>query len=381
MKKTNLALAAAGAIVALSTLASSAHAAVVYDKDGNSLEVYGRVQSVLYSGKVSGVSNEETSMSTSGRLGLNMRSALTSDVAAFANAEWEAANGDSEETFSARYLFVGLDFGQFGLIKAGKFEPAMKYAISQTDIFEDWGAVGLTSADDRRNGVVQYEWSGAGFDVLFSYAFAKDGDPVGGAWDLGEAADIQSSVSAAAGYTSPDVLFGPVAVRFGFESGQFADGKVDDGTGKLTEQNATGQHRFDDYRQFAAGLSWGSADLGPYFAAQYQQRKFNLASMAAGVSDVDYKVTGLEFVASYALENGLTASTGYLTTETETEGEKIKAAVVPVFVNYQVNDQFNVWAEARFDADTDNTSDKNYDLAMGTNFSENAFSAGMRYAF
>ncbi|MCK0527114.1 hypothetical protein [Anaerobiospirillum sp. NML120449] len=96
---------------------------------------------------------------------------------------------------------------------------------------------------------------------------------------------------------------------------------------------------------------------------------------------VDYKVTGLEFVASYALENGLTASTGYLTTETETEGDKIKAAVVPVFVNYQVNDQFNVWAEARFDADTDNTSEKNYDLAMGTNFSENAFSAGMRYAF
>ena len=95
MKKTNLVLAVAGAIVALSTMASSAHAAVVYDKDGNSLEVYGRVQSVLYSGKVSGVSNEETSMSTSGRLGLNMGSALTSDVAAFANAEWEAANGDS----------------------------------------------------------------------------------------------------------------------------------------------------------------------------------------------------------------------------------------------------------------------------------------------
>ena len=30
-----------------------------------------------------------------------------------------------------------LRFCDAGLVKFGKFEPAMKYAISQTDIFED----------------------------------------------------------------------------------------------------------------------------------------------------------------------------------------------------------------------------------------------------
>ena len=54
MKKSLLALALTGLVCALSTGANVAQAAKVYDKDGTSLDLYGRVQSVFYNDKSSG---------------------------------------------------------------------------------------------------------------------------------------------------------------------------------------------------------------------------------------------------------------------------------------------------------------------------------------
>ena len=80
MKKSFLALAVAA--VAATALSSVASATTVYDKDGNSLDIYGRVQSVYYSDKWSnGVSNEDGTFSTSARLGLDLRTQLTSGIA------------------------------------------------------------------------------------------------------------------------------------------------------------------------------------------------------------------------------------------------------------------------------------------------------------
>ena len=73
MKKSLLALALIGLVSA-----GSAQAAKVYDKDGTSLDLYGRVQSVFYNDKSSGVGNgddKSASINTSGRLGFKLRSA------------------------------------------------------------------------------------------------------------------------------------------------------------------------------------------------------------------------------------------------------------------------------------------------------------------
>ena len=387
MKKSYLALAVAA--LAATSIASTASAATVYDKDGNSLAVYGRVQSVIYSDKTGNVSNEETTLMTSGRLGVDMRSQITNGVAAFAKAEWEAANGDAhgQDNFSARYLWVGLDFGQFGSFKAGRFEPAMKYAISQTDIFDDWGCTGLAGNDDKRDGTFQYMWSGNGLDIIASLSLAKDGTHIDGAFANGESADMSNTFSFAAGYTSPDVVFGPIAVRAGFEHGTFADGESAGPNGQ-SWQNAIGSNlRYDDYNQYAVGLSWGSLDLGPYVAGVYQSRDFSTSAVPTapqGTETVDLTVSGYEFVVGYALPNGIALRTGYLTKEYEVASDKVKAATVPVYANWQLNPQFNVWAEARFDAGTDNdlTADgKNFALATGEAYDENVFSAGMRYVF
>lgn len=381
MKKSFLALAVAA--LAATSIASTASATTVYDKDGTSLSVFGRVQTVFYSDKASGVSGEESTIKASARLGVDLRSQITSGIAAFARAEWEGANSEGradstgDDHFTTRYLWVGLDFGQAGSLKVGKFEPAIKYAISQTDIFDDWGCAALLGNDDKREGVVQYQWSGYGFDAIASYIFAKDGEHVDGAYQKKETVDMKNTVSLAVGYTSPDVVFGPIAVRAGYEHGTFND--------DVKSQNTFGNLSYDDYDAFAVGVSWGSLDLGPYVGAVYQQREFSTTTSVANTATPDYKTSGYEFAVGYSFANGVTARTGYMAKTVEVDGgDDADAAVVPVYANWQINPQFNVWAEARFDAGTDDSL-TGPNFAAATNgvesYNENVYSAGMRYVF
>ena len=395
MKKSFLALAVA-ALAATSI--STASAATVYDKDGTSLAVYGRVQSVLYSDKagisysktdtLDGTADESATVKTSGRLGVDMRTQVYGDIAAFAKMEWDAADGDGKDSFSARYLWVGLDFAQAGQVKFGRFEPAIKYAISQTDIFDDWGCNGLAGNDDKRKSMLQYSWSGNGFDAIVSYGFANKGEHVDGAYglknakgEITESADLDYSVSLAAGYTSPDVVFGPIAVRAGYEKVEFADSKAN-----KIDTGLAPNHYYDSYSHYAIGLSWGSLNLGPYVAAVYQNRDFDVKGGAAGVKDSDYTVSGYEFAVGYAFANGISARAGYTSQTIEVDDLKVdvEAKTVPVYVNWQLNPQVNVWAEARFDAGTDEDKVKTVnDFANfgGGNYAENVFSAGIRYQF
>ena len=407
MKKSLLALAVAA--LAATSFASTASATTIYDKDGTSLAVYGRVQAVYYSEETGNGTltdagdTEEGSINASGRLGFDLRSQINPYVAGFAKAEFEMSNGNNipdnaaEDNFYGRYLWVGFDFGQYGQFKVGKFEEAIKYAISQTDIYDDWGCLGLAGNDDRREGVVQYQWNGYGVDVIASYAFAKQNEHLDGAYFLGENADLDYSASIAVGYTSPDVLFGPIAVRAGYLTGEFADYN-DHSTNVASGQITTPSLKldasiaYDSYDQFAIGVSWGSLNLGPYVAAVYQQRTFDVdysltvTPTAGGTPQTasasgDIEMSGYEFAVGYNFGNGLLVRAGYNHQNYDIDGLDTDAAVIPVYVNYNFNPQVQVWAEARFDAGTDDDNDINNFalLTNGINVAENVFSVGVRY--
>lgn len=390
LKKSALALAVAA--LGAAVLSTSASATTVYDKDGTSMAVGGRIQSVYYSDKWSPV-EDEGSISTTGRLNLDLRTQLTSNIAAFAFAEWEAANGenvpDEQDGFDTRYMWVGADFGLFGKVKAGKFEEAIKYAISPTDFFEDAGCTGLAGNDDRRETVLQYQWSGYGVDAFISYAFARDNEHLDGAYFNGENVDLDYSWSAALGYTSPDVLFGPIGVRVGYLAGEFASGET---AGVLDHPNNTSTGllsgaRLDEYSQWAVSAFWGSLEQGPYVAAAYQSRQIDYNYDAAtGMSSYDYTVSGYEFTVAYTFANGIKLATGYEAQSLEMgDGlNDLDAATVPVLVMWNVTPNVDVWAEARFDAGTDDDevdTTKNFDVVTSNSYAENVFSLGMRYNF
>ena len=388
MKKTFLALA-----VAAVAAASVAQAATVYDKDGTSLAVYGRVQSVIYNGDTSSSSDyNDNSMDTSARLGLDMRTQLAPWVAGFGKVEWEAANGDTgedDDDFNGRYLWVGFDFGQFGSVKFGKFEDAIKYAIAPTDIFEDFGCVAQLGNDDRRSGQMMYEWSGYGVDVKLSAATASENQQVDGAYYADEKLDINTGFAASVGYTSPDVLFGPISIKAGYSYAQFQDS--DDENKTIGDADRT-KYMYDDYNQWAASLSWGG-DVGFYTAVMYSNRDFNLYDSLNGQAIQfydDYSVQGVEFVVRYTFQNGISVFGGYQWQNIDMDGAKaalayddygrdLDASTVNLEVDWQVNPNFKIWTEARWDVDTDEGYDT---LSNGvTNYEEDCYSVGARYTF
>lgn len=89
-------------------------------KDGDSLDIYGRVQGVVYSSHAAELNSyNDTSLQASGRLGFDMRTQLTQGIAGFANMEWDVADvtmGDGGE-WGVRYAWIGADFGKYVQVK------------------------------------------------------------------------------------------------------------------------------------------------------------------------------------------------------------------------------------------------------------------------
>ena len=395
MKKTLLALAV-GAFVA----STAAQAAQVYDKDGTSLAIGGRLQGVYYGKDAGGDGQPDTgdaSLNASGRLNIEARTQLFSGVDGFGYVEWDVSDAEGHSQFDARYAWVGLDFGSLGQVKGGTFENAYYYVLENNDIFDDFGGIGYFGNDDRRQGVVMYSWSGYGVDINLSYETAKQNQVVEGAYgartydsttgeygDL-EKADIEHGGAISVGYTSPDVLFGPIGIRIGYTYDAFSNHTNDaDGTkyNQIYNEPYGVAARYDDSDAYGISLSWGTLDLGPYVALLYQIRNVNLVGLPKAQWVDDGEVTGSDIVGGYTFASGVGIYLGVEYQKVEYGDYNAEALVLPVYVTYKVNPNFMFWVEGRLDLGTDDDEDKTtFREFSGYQYEDNVFSLGARFTF
>ena len=171
MKKSLLALAVIAA-------ATSANAATVYDKDGTSLAVGGRVQSVVYNGNATSIGEKDAGLVNSARLNIAGSTKINDAVSVFAFSEWNMADGNKSATgdnINTREQYVGADYGDFGKILGGKTYDAANAVLAATDVFEDFGARQQGSINnDRRTGMFRYVYDNNGFFGSVSYETAAD---------------------------------------------------------------------------------------------------------------------------------------------------------------------------------------------------------------
>ncbi|MFM5029687.1 porin [Aeromonas rivipollensis] len=181
MKKTILAIA----IPAL--FASAANAAVVYDKDGTSFDIYGRVQANYYADHneaddkaPSGYSDVDGELVGSSRLGWSGKVALNNTWSGIAKTEWQVASENSNnisdkngDSFKARHVYVGFDGTQYGKIIFGQTDTAFYDVLEPTDIFNEWGDVG-NFYDGRQEGQIIYSNTYGGFKGKLSYQTNDD---------------------------------------------------------------------------------------------------------------------------------------------------------------------------------------------------------------
>ncbi len=371
MKKSLLALA----VVA----ATSANAATVYDKDGTSLAVGGRVQAVVYNGNAAGIAENDAGLVNSARLNIAGSTKINDSVSVFAFSEWNMADGNTSgqswgDSINTREQYVGADYGDFGKILGGKTYDAANAVLAATDVFEDFGARLQGSINgDRRTGMFRYVYDNNGIFGSVSYQTAADDSTV-----QGSKADVEGGFAAAAGYTFDNVVFGPLSFKAGYS---YVKGQDDF---SKTIGQFENSETFDNFKVISASIAWGSTDNGLYIGALYntQRVKQRANDFVPSNSSNSDKKKGYEFVVGYTFDNGIGAFTGYNFVDVKTKEGSINSdsAIyrrVPVYVNYAINDNFNIWGEAEFDANSTTKKDgQNQYSETGT-----MLSAGARYTF
>ena len=125
-------------------------------------------------------------------------------------------------------------------------------------------------------------------------------------------------------------------------------------------------------------------DNGLYIGALYNTQRAK-QRLDGAQSSYKNKVKGYEFVVGYTFDNGVGVFTGYnfsdaKVVDPEADPARSDSAIyrrVPVYVNYAINDNFNIWGEAEFDANS--TTEKDGKAQAGE--TGTMLSAGARYTF
>jgi len=133
MKKSTLALVVMGVVAA-----SAAQTAEVYNKNGNKLDVYGRVKAMHY---MSDYAAKDGDM-TYARFGFKGETQITDTMTGFGRWEAEFAGNKEEGAANAqktRLAFAGIKFQDFGSIDYGRNLGALYDVEAWTDMFPEFG--------------------------------------------------------------------------------------------------------------------------------------------------------------------------------------------------------------------------------------------------
>ncbi|QXO17849.1 porin [Vibrio ostreae] len=169
MKKTLIALA-----VSTVAIASGAQAAELYNQDGTSLDIGGRVEGRL--------SMQDSKADDASRVRVHIagKTAINDSLYGLGFYEMEIKTNDQgnidsgSDDFTTRLAYAGLG-GNFGLVSYGKTEGSLGVITDFTDIFS--GIAGNTAADkltvsDRSDNMLAYKGQFDDLALRASYRFA-----------------------------------------------------------------------------------------------------------------------------------------------------------------------------------------------------------------
>lgn len=172
------------ALLCALTFADAASSATVYDKDGTSLDLFGRIRVMAMNSHAAALENSDkgspegdSTISADSRFGLAGRSRICNGVYAIAMTEWDMATGDNDDSKTeARYQFVGIDAQQYGTLTFGRGDSAYYTVAGATDIYKylDTRANDYYIFGDQVPGLVMYSLSAMGWDIRLSFQAPKD---------------------------------------------------------------------------------------------------------------------------------------------------------------------------------------------------------------
>ncbi|EJJ1248431.1 porin OmpC [Salmonella enterica] len=364
MKKSTVALSA---VVVTVMMAGMADAAEVYNKDGNKLDLYGKVDGLHYFSKDKGDDGDQSYV----RFGFKGESLINDQLTGYGQWEYNIqANHDEDNGTkgnATRLAFVGLKFANLGSIDYGRNNGVIYDIGAWTDVLPEFGNDTYEDADrymtGRANGLLTYHNTdffglvdGLNFSLQYQGKNGGDGESNNG---KGREAENQNGD----GYG--------MSVTWEGDAG-FGVGAAYSNSRRTWMQNTEVAKRAEVW---TAGLKYDANNI--YLAATYAQTH-NMHWFEAGEGSrlaVDccggethlfaWKTDNYEIVAQYMFDFGLQPSIAYLQSRVKGGIDLVK--YVDVGATYNFNKNMSAYVDYKINLlKDDNPADLSTDNLVAT---------------
>ncbi|HEN3619676.1 TPA: porin OmpF2 [Yersinia enterocolitica] len=371
MKRNILAILAPALLVA-----TTSHAAEIYNKDGNKLDLYGKVKALHYFSD----NNKSDGDKSYVRFGFKGATQITDQLTGYGQWEYNiAANyAESQETKDnkTRLAFAGLRYGKLGSIDYGRNYGVLYDIAAWTDMLPEFGNDSYTRTDNfmtgRTTGVATYRNTdffglvdGLKFSLQYQGKNGSETDNTNGRTDatkqngdgfgLSSSYEIGAGVSVGAAYASSNRTTAQKEGRFG--KGDKADA-------------------------WTTGLKYD--DNGVYLGATYAEtRNMTPISGTAVINNVSTSVSGfanktqnVELVAQYLFDFGLKPSLAYIQSkgkDIEGIGDADLVKYVDIGAYYYFNKNMSTYVDYKINQLNDDNK-----LKLNT---DNVLAVGLVYQF
>ncbi|MEP8913063.1 porin OmpC [Enterobacter mori] len=281
-------------------VAGAANAAEIYNKDGNKLDLYGKVDGLHYFSDDDSVDGDQTYM----RLGFKGETQVNDQLTGYGQWEYQIQgnSGENENNSWTRVAFAGLKFADAGSFDYGRNYGVVYDVTSWTDVLPEFG--GDTYGSDnfmqqRGNGFATYrnqDFFGLVDGLNFALQYQGKNGSVNG--------EDQTNNGRSALRQNGDGYGGSITYDLGEG---FGIGTALTSSKRTNSQNDMGFGTGDRADTYTGGLKYDANNL--YLAAQYTQT-YN--ATRAGDLGWANKAQNFEVVAQYQFDFGLRPSVAYL---------------------------------------------------------------------
>lgn len=333
-------------------IAPSTYAAEIYNKDGNKLDLYGKVKGLHYFSDDAGSDGDKSYV----RFGFKGATQINDQLTGYGQWEYQiSANhteSDSAKDTKTRLGFAGLKLKDVGSIDYGRNYGIIYDVGAWTDMLPEFGDDAYVKTDNfmngRTNGVATYRNNdffglvdGLKFAVQYQGKNENDGRSSskanGDGWGLSSSYEIIDGFSVGAAYASSN---------------------------RTTTQKQGSFGKGDKADIWAAGVKYDNNNV--YLAATYSESRnivpisgtATINSSATSVSGFANKAQGFEVVAQYQFDFGLRPSIGYVQSkgkDIENLGDVDLVKYVDIGAYYYFNKNMSTYVDYKINQlDSDN---------------------------
>ncbi|WP_342324345.1 porin OmpC [Kosakonia sp. BYX6] len=343
-------------------VAGAANAAEVYNKDGNKLDLYGKVDGLHYFSDDDGSDGDQSYV----RFGFKGETQVNDQVTGYGQWEYNVQANNTES--SSDQAWTRLAFAGIRVADAGSFDYGRNYGViydvtSWTDVLPEFGG-DTYGADNflqsRANGVATYrntDFFGLVDGLNFALQYQGKNGSASGENDTGRSTLKQNGDGYGASLT--------------WDLGEgFSIGGAVSSSKRSADQNALGNDALygqgDRAEVYSGGLKYDANNI--YLAAQYSQTynatRFGNSQSTSDIYGFANKAQNFEVVAQYQFDFGLRPSIAYLqskgkditnNTGTANFGDQDILKYVDVGATYYFNKNMSTYVDYKINLLDDNT--------------------------